>query len=207
LIGLAICLFAGSIGAQSLSELAKKEKERRKKNQEKGEQALVITETELQQGRSESTAPVESSVESTGTRRPARSRSTQPRSSGDEGDEGPPPTEIPRDAPIRDRIAIFEQMLTAYREEVKRIDGEIAKNSARIEEIQRQLSTIGAGGPPVSPEVDRSPRYPGEATGLQAEQQDLRQKNQQLEARKRQLANELREKGRRAGIPAGYLRF
>jgi hypothetical protein len=63
LIGLAICLFAGSIGAQSLSELAKKEKERRKKNQEKGEQALVITETELQQGRSESTAPVESSVE------------------------------------------------------------------------------------------------------------------------------------------------
>jgi hypothetical protein len=207
-------MFAGSIGAQSLSELAKKEKERRKKNQEKGEQALVITEAELQQGKSESTAPVESSDESTS--RPTSTRATSPdrsgstppqRSTTDESDDEPPPTEIPRSAPLRDKIAIFEQMLTAYRQKVQEIDAEIAKNDTRIQEIQQQLSTIGAGGLPVAPKVDRSTRYPGEATGLQAEQQELRQKNQQLEASKRQLANELREKGRRAGIPSGYLRF
>jgi hypothetical protein len=210
LLSFAFCLSTGAIGAQSLTEVAKKEKERRKKNQEKGEQVLVITETELQQGKSESTAPEESSADEPTSARPASTaRSSSPSTNQGYGDEeggGPPPTEIPNNAPMRDRIAIFEQMLNAYRQKVRAIDTEIAQNNKRIAEIQQQLSTMGAGGLPVAPEVDRNPRNPGQLPELQAEQNELRQKNQQLEASKKQLANELREKGRRAGIPSGYLR-
>jgi hypothetical protein len=209
-------LSTGVASAQSLSEIAKKEKERRKKLKEKGEQVQVITEDELNQVRREPTTPSESSPESSsaGTTPPPRagSRSAPPsRTTADEaGGARSAPTEIPSNAPLRDKIAIFEQMLAAYRQEVQEIDAEIAKNNTRIEEIQQRLNTIGAGGLPVAPtapQADQSPRYPGEDLGLQAEQQELRRKNQELETTKARKASELRTKGRRAGIPAGYLRF
>jgi hypothetical protein len=209
---LIVFLFAGSVSGQSLSEIAKKEKERRKENEKKAEQVQVITEHELQQGRRESTPSDDSAENATSQAQSSRSRATSSRSraGATRPAEGGAPTEIPRDAEIREKIAIFEQMLTAHRAEVSRIDEEIAKNNTRIAEIDQELSTIGAGGLPVVPtvpQVDNRVRYEGEAWSLQAEQNELRKKNQQLEAQKRRSADELRQKGRRAGIPAGYLRF
>ena len=46
---LAIFLFSTLVGGQSLTEIAKKEKERRKNLEKKGEAAKVITESDLQQ--------------------------------------------------------------------------------------------------------------------------------------------------------------
>jgi hypothetical protein len=98
-------------------------------------------------------------------------------------------------------------MVKAHRAEVQKIDEEIAKNKARLDEIAQELTSIGGTGLPTAPQADRAPRYEGQALALRSEQQELRQKNQQLEAQKTSQANALREKGRRAGIPAGYLRF
>jgi hypothetical protein len=207
-------LLAGLVMGQSLSEIAKKEKERRKRNEKKAGEVHVITEDELQEVRRASPPSEESTAEASATSRPSpRSPTTPrpprtPRQGGDEVSEGGAPTEIPRDADLREKIAVFEQMLAAHRAEVKEIDDEIAKNNARIEEIERELSTMGAGGLPVAPAVDQQVRNPAADTvRLRAEQNELRQKNQQLEAQKRRSAEELRQKGRRAGIPAGYLRF
>lgn len=211
---------AGPSTAQSLAELAKKEKERRKKVKAEGEETQVITEEELARAKSptySTTAAVpstsSSSAASQSRTRPTRSPSTGASQAEMEGesDEAPStPTEIPREGSLQEKLAVFQQMMVAHRNQVNQIDEEIAKNNTRIEEIQQQLITIGAGGLPVAPtapQVDRATRYEGESVALQQEQQQLRQKNQQLEAQKKTLADELREKGRRAGIPAGYLRF
>jgi hypothetical protein len=196
---------------QSLSEIAKKEKERRKQNEKKAGEVQVITESELQQVRREtptSDVSTEANATSQSPRSPTTpSRRSTPAQAGDEAVEGGAPTEIPRDADIKEKIAIFEQMLKAHRLEAQRIDNEIAKNNTRIEEIQQELSTIGAGGLPVAPQVDNRVRYEGESRTLQAEQNELQQANLRLEAQKKRSADELRQKGRRAGIPAGYLRF
>jgi hypothetical protein len=61
--------------------------------------------------------------------------------------------------------------------------------------------------PPPAPQADFKPRNPGDKFALEAEQRDLREKNQQLEAEKKTKADQLRAKGRRAGIPASYLNF
>ena len=87
---------------------------------------------------------------------------------------------------------------------------EIAKNNQRIQEIDQKLATIGAGGLPVVPaanQIATNTYDPGEAVALQNEQQQLRDKNRQIDALKTSKANELRQIGRRAGIPASYLRF
>jgi hypothetical protein len=98
-------------------------------------------------------------------------------------------------------------MVKAYNKEVQEIDEEIAKNNARLEQIEQELINIGGSGLPTAPVANRAPLYEGNAVPLRAEQQRLRDRNQELENQKRQTANELRQKGRRAGIPAGYLRF
>lgn len=213
IIWLVVLSFAGFANAQSLAELAKKEKERRKKNKES--ESKVITESDLSRVKSpafSSTAlPSSPGSASAGASRAEGSPGAEAEA-GTEGqrDEVTTPATIPSDAPLQDKISLFEQMVKAHRAEIQKIDEEIAKNNTRIEEIEQRLATIGAGGLPVVPAANQiaSNTYnPGEAVALQNEQQQLRQKNQQLEAQKKSMANALREKGRRAGIPAGYLRF
>jgi hypothetical protein len=210
--------FAGFAGAQSLAELAKKEKERRNKNKAKGSEAQVITEHDL--SRAKSPMFTSTAVPSTATARPTSRGSEGSESSESAGAEGgneggaseevAAPTAIPTDAPLQQKIALFEQMVKAYRAEVEKIDQEIAKNNDRIQEIDGKLATIGSGGLPVVPaanQIANNTYDPGEAIALQNEQQQLREKNQQLEVQKTSKANDLRQKGRRAGIPASYLRF
>ena len=214
-IWLIVLSFSGFAGAQSLAELAKKEKERRKENKTKGSGTQVITERDLSRVKSPTftSTAVPSTASSPTTARPgpegAESAEAEGETEGTESEEVAAPTAIPTDAPLERKISLFEQMVKAYRAEVEKLDEEIAKNNDRIQEIDRQLATIGGGGLPVVPAANQiaSNTYdPGEATALQNEQQQLREKNEQLEAQKTSKANELREKGRRAGIPAGYLR-
>ena len=210
LIWLVVLSFAGFANAQSLAELAKKEKERRKKN--KDSESKVITESDLSRVKSpafSSTAvPSSSGSASAGASRAEGSPGAEAEA-GTEGqrDEVTTPATIPSDAPLQDKISLFEQMVKAHRAEIQKIDEEIAKNNARIQEIQQQLASIGGTGLPTAPRADRTPRYEGQTPALRSEQQELRQKNQQLQAQKTSKANALRETGRRAGIPAGYLRF
>lgn len=117
------------------------------------------------------------------------------------------PATIPSDAPLQEKIALFEQMVKAHRAEIKGIDDQIAKNNARLDEIDQELISVGGTGLPTAPQADRAPRYEGQVLALRSEQQSLRQKNSQLEAQKASKTNALREIGRRAGIPPGYLRF
>ena len=100
-------------------------------------------------------------------------------------------------------------MVTAHRAEVSKIDEQIAKNNQRLGEIEQELNVVGGGVnmPPPVPQADFKPRNPGDKFALEAEQRELRQQNQQLESEKNSKADELRAKGRRAGIPANYLNF
>ena len=93
-----ISFIAGLVGAQSLSELAKKEKERRKKNKEKGQETLVITEAELTPGKSGSSS--DSSTQT--TRTPSSSRSTASRRGHERTDHR---REIARQGGRSDRLA------------------------------------------------------------------------------------------------------
>ena len=209
-----LVLAGPSIGAQSLTELAKKEKERRNKNKQEGKEVQVITEENITTEGPAFTTTVDTSKSST-SRRSASGTRTGSESEyieeGEEGERAEPqvPTEIPTSASPQERIAIFQRMLTAYRAELAKIDEQIAKNNARLAEIEQELSVIGGGVnmPPPVPQADFKPRNPGDKFALEAEQTDLRQKNQQLEAEKKTKADQLRAKGRRAGIPASYLNF
>jgi len=218
-IWLLVVSFAGFAGAQSLVDLANKEKERRNKNKEKGSEAQVITERDL--SRVKSPMFTSTAVPSTTAARPgstvgsegsesSESAEAEGENEAGESEEVAAPTAIPNDAPLQQKISLFEQMVKAYRAEVEKIDEEIAKNNDRIQEIDRQLATIGGGGLPVVPaanQISSNTYDPGEAIALQNEQQQLREKTQQLEVQKTSKANDLRQKGRGAGIPAGYLRF
>jgi hypothetical protein len=208
-------LAAPSIGAQSLTEVAKKEKERRKKNEQEGKKAKVITgETLTSQGPAFRTT-VDTSKRPTTSRRSSSAARTRGESEyieeGEERERAEPevPAEIPADSSLPEKIAIFQRMVTAYRAQVKNIDEQIAKNNARLAELEQELNVIGGGVnmPPPVPQADFKPRNPGDKFALEAEQRDLRQKNQQLEAEKKTKADQLRAKGRRAGIPASYLDF
>jgi hypothetical protein len=199
----ALFSFSALCGGQSLSEIAKKEKERREKNKEKGEEVRVITEEELQQA----TASTYSTTGVASRTSPASGPRGRSQIDEDDIDDADTSTEIPPDADLRDKIALFEEMVKDYNREVQEIDEEIAKNNARLEQIEQELINIGGSGLPTAPVANRAPLYEGNTVPLRAEQQRLRDRNQELEDQKRQAANELRQKGRRAGIPAGYLRF
>ncbi len=215
----ALLLGLATIAAgQSLSEIAKKEKERRKNNKDTGKQIRVITEVELNPETGEVTSDAPSSEEATSAspdrRRPSASPSRRGRGVGEEEDRGSGEEEgsssaiaLPRDAPLEKRINIFERLKKAYLAEVKEIDEKIAKNNARLAEIEQMLSSIGASGLPIAPQADRGTRHEGEFVSLRNEQTQLRQQNNNLETEKKTKANDLREKGRRAGVPPGYLRF
>lgn len=200
---LAIFLFSAFVGGQSLTEIAKKEKERRKNLEEKGETTKVITESDLQQVSASSPSPATSSTAKTQSQGPERIAIDE-----DELTDADTSTEIPPNAALRDKIALFEQMVKVYQTEVQEIDKEIAKNEARLEAIQQELIIEGGSGLPTAiSNPNRAPTYAGNTVALQKEQQELKDRNQQLQAQKRKSADDLRAKGRRSGIPAGYLRF
>lgn len=211
LVGIAACLLslAGYVSAQSLAEVAKKEKQRRNRNKENGTQVKVVTDEELARvGPPVFSSTAVSSTTGQSALPPVAGEEPGPEEGeDDEESEVSAPTSIAADAPLRDKIAVFQQMVRAHLAEVEKIDEEIAKNNARITAIQDRLTTIGHSGLPTVPQVDRGQRYEGEHVALQQEQEQLRERNSELEAQKRAMADEIREKGRRAGVPAGYLRF
>jgi hypothetical protein len=204
-------LAAPAVGAQSLAELAKKEKERRNKNKKEGKEVQVINEDNLTATGPAFTTTVDTSKSSTSRRSSTGTRSGNESEVMEESeyDEPEVPSDIPMGVSPQEKIAIFQRMLRAHQAEINNIDEQIAKNNARLGEIEQELNAIGGGVnmPPPVPKADFQPRNPGDKFALEAEQRDLRQKNTQLEAEKKTKADQLRDKGRRAGIPASYLNF
>lgn len=209
-VALLLTLPALGLG-QSLGEVAKKERERREKNKQEGKKALVFSETEIfGEEREAESAPAETGAEtpprsSSIGERPARDRS-------ESGEEGDVPSSIPPDLPLDEKLVMFERMKAHYESQVRQIDEEIAKNEARIRELDseiRSASTSGGAGLPVAPSADVTNRqFTGqESVTLVEEQQKLKTMNERLQAQKERLKLNLQEQGRVAGIPPGYLRF
>jgi hypothetical protein len=191
---------------QSLTELAAKEKERRKKNKESGKQVTVITNTELAQTQGRIANPTdEGSAPSTGQGAGRTGRRTARRASGGGGDDGE--VTLRQDASLQEKLEAFEAMKATYQEQVKEIDEKIRKNNQRISELQEALVSTGGTGLPTAPQADMQVRNPADIPAMRQEQAQLREKNQQLEAEKKPLKDDLITKGRRAGIPARYLTF
>ena len=202
---------------QSLAEVAKKEKNRREKNKQEGREAQVISERDLssgpKEGQSESTSEEGSTAApSYGT---SSSGSSEESVSEDESDEDSNvPAFIPPDAPLPEKLEMFERMKRQYQRQVKEIDEAIAKNDTRLRELEAEIratSASGGAGLPVPPQpgsdaVNRQLTGQESAT-LVAEQNRLQQANEQLRARKEELKTNVQAKGRAAGIPPGYLSF
>jgi hypothetical protein len=213
LIGLSLALAVPALlVAQSLTELAKEEKDRRKKNKERGEQVQVITEKELAQNTGTIANPDAQTTSTPATaaaktRRPSSETSGGSASEDDTSADDDVPEDVAADAAIEDKLRTFEAMKAGYQKQVKKIDEEIQKNNQRVAEIQEELVSTGGTGLPTAPQADMRPRNPANIPALRSEQQQLRDKNQALEAQKKTLKDDLIQKGRRAGIPARYLRF
>jgi hypothetical protein len=219
--GVLLVLLAGPrvLPAQSLTQVAKEEKERRKKIKDSGKQIVVITDKELAANQGKIANPSGETSSSEGASSP---QSTESSGVDDESRPAPgnPPvndaaapreestvTEIPSQGSLQEKLSAFEAMKASYASKVKEIDQEIQKNNQRLSEIQDQLVSTGGTGLPTAPQADRAPRNPADVPGLRAEQQQLRDKNQALEAQKQTLKNDILSKARRAGIPPGYLAF
>ena len=109
---------------------------------------------------------------------------------------------------------MFAQMKRHYERQVAEIDEEIAKNEARLKQIEAEIgatSALGGAGLPVAPQTGTGtatrPMTGQESASLVGEQNRLQAMNQQLRSRKDQLKVDLQAKGRVGGIPPGYLRF
>ena len=199
---------------QSLTELAKEEKERRKKNKESGEEVQVITERELVENEGRIANPGASAAPAEGVGFAQSSGSTEAAGTGevrsineeDEEDE-PPVTNIPADASLEQKLSLLERMKASYQQQVGELDAEIQENNQRIAEIQEELVVTGGTGLPTAPQADRTPRNPANIPGLRNEQQELRQRNQALEAQKQSAKDDVIARARRASIPASYLNF
>lgn len=206
---------------QSLAEVAKKEKSRRDRNREAGKEVRVISESDLSTG--EEAPPTESGAEE-GTPAPAPTYSGASSSSSSEEDvpEGEGESEedvnvpafIPPDAPLPEKLEMFEQMKRQYERQAREIDEAIAKNDVRLKELESEIaatSALGGAGLPVAPQTGTGtatrPMTGQESASLVGEQTRLQEANVQLRARKEELKTNLQAKGRAGGIPAGYLRF
>jgi hypothetical protein len=217
LIGALLLLAMPVLGAgQSLSELAQKEKERRKKNKETGEEVQVITDRELVSNQGRIANPASSTPPAEGTGTTASSARSTPANRGtsapvrddtEVGDEAPPVTDIPADVPLEQKLRLLDRMKASYQQQVGTIDAEIAKNNQRLTEIENELVSTGGTGLPTAPQADLAIRNPGNIPGLRAEQQELRDKNQALEAQKLSAKEDIITRARRAGIPNSYLNF
>lgn len=213
---------------QSLGEVAKKERERRKKNKDEGREVLVIAENEIWP--EEETGDDEGEdvdVDEEGPSRPGATSSragvgatpTSVRSEEETLDEydlemeGDVPDFIPPDLPLDQKLQMFERMKRHYRSQVREIDESIAENEARLRELEQEIaetSAMGGAGLPVAPRAGTGSTQPltgQESVTLVAEQQRLERLTENLRERKEQLRLSLQEKGRVAGIPRGYLRF
>lgn len=204
---LILCLsLPGLALGQSLGEVAKKEKQRREQNRRNGKEAPTITEAELatpSEGRLETNVAGESSDVGSSRERISEGRYTD-NAGSDERD--PTTAVIPADASLEDRLQLFNLLKRGYQERVAEIDKEIAENNQRLSEIDRELTLDGSGGLPVSGDTQKL--YAGnQGPALQSERQNLQNQNQLLNESKTRLKSDLLDKGRRAGIPPGYLRF
>jgi hypothetical protein len=202
---------------QSLAEVAKKEKSRREKNKQEGKQAQVISETDLNSVPKESGGEAGSEESAPAATSSYGSSESSSRESGsEEGSEEDRnlPAFIPPDAPLPEKLDLFERMKRQYEREVKEIDEAIAKNDTRLKELESEIaaaSALGGAGLPVAPQTGTGaatrPMTGQESASLVGEQNRLKEANAQLRARKEELKTNLVAKGHAAGIPAGYLRF
>jgi len=205
---------------QSLAEVAKKEKNRREKNKQEGKQAQVISESDLGSGSGE-TQTESSTEEGAAAASPSYGSSSSSSSSSEESvpeggseEDANVPAFIPPDAPLPEKLEMFEQMRRQYQRQVQEIDEAIAKNDARLRELEAEIgsaSALGGAGLPVAPQPGTGaatrPMTGQESATLVGEQNRLQEANAQLRSRKEELKTNLQAKGRAAGIPAGYLRF
>jgi hypothetical protein len=213
-----LVLVPGLALGQSLSDVAKKEKERREKNKSEGKEALVISEDQLSpQGASGGSGQVEVEGGSTGTAGPPRPGSSDEGGEYDEETEYTEedvPKSIPPDIPLEQKLEMFQRMKRQYDQQVREIDKAIAENNERLRQLEAKIgavSALGGAGLPVAPQTgtgEVNKQMTGqESQQLIAEQKKLQAMNTQMESRKDQLKLDLQIKGRVAGIPPGYLRF
>jgi len=211
-------LFPALVLGQSLSEVARKEKERREKNKQEGKKALVISEEQLspkEDEASEGDSSEEPAGPSTAERpSPSGREESEYNEEDDYVDESDAPTFISADQPMEERLEAFEKMKRAYQRKVRDIDESIAENEERLRQIETQIaatSALGGAGLPVAPQTGTGtamkPMTGQESAQLVAEQKRLQTMTQTLRDRKKQLKLDLVAKGRAGGIPAGYLRF
>ena len=211
-----LVLLPGLALSQSLTEVAKKEKERREKNKQEGKEALVISDDQLstQQSGGSGQAQVEG-----GTTGSARSAAGPSRPGSDDGevyddDEEDVPKSIPPDIPLEQKLEMFQRMRRHFDQQVREIDTAIAENNEHLRELEAKIgavSALGGAGLPVAPQTGTgaaNAQMTGqESQQLIADQKRLQTMNAQMERRKNQLKLDLQTKGRVAGIPPGYLRF
>jgi hypothetical protein len=206
---------------QSLADVAKKEKSRREKNKQEGKQVQVISESDLgsgseetadESGAPEGAAPASPSYGSSGSSSTSSSEESVPE--GETEEDFNVPAFIPPDAPLPEKLEMFERMRRQYQREVQEIDEAIAKNDARLRELEAEIgaaSALGGAGLPVAPQTGTgtaTQQMTGqESATLVGEQNRLQTANAGLRARKEELKSNLQAKGRAAGIPPGYLRF
>jgi hypothetical protein len=205
---------------QSLAEVAKKEKTRREKNKQEGKQVQVLSESDLPED-SEASSAEASAVESTTVPSlppaPLGPRETTPSVSSDENvseEDSAVPAFIPPDRPLPEKLEMFERMKRQYERQAKEIDEALAKNDARLQELEAEIgatSALRGAGLPVAPQTGTGAanrQMTGqESAALVGEQNQLQAANAQLRARKEELKANLIAKGRAANIPPGYLRF
>lgn len=207
---------------QSLGEVAKKEKERRERNKQEGREVIVISEEELFPERAQGSESSETDGGEPGTPASSRSAPPPPRSGEDEPydeeldyvEDGDVPQNIPPDAPLEERLEIFQEMKRHYEQQVREIDQAIAENNERIRQLDARIgatSAAGGAGLPVAPQTGTGAETTlmtgQESQTLMAERERLQAMNEQMTRRKERLKFDLQTKGRAAGIPPGYLRF
>jgi hypothetical protein len=201
---------------QSLAEVAKKEKTRREKNKEEGKQTRVILESELSSGSEEpeSEAGAEEASPAATPSYGSSTSSSEENVEGESEEDANLPAFIPPDAPLPEKLDLFERMRRQYERQARQIDEAIAKNDTRLRELESEIaatSALGGAGLPVAPQTGTGTagrQMTGqESATLVGEQSRLQEANAQLRARKEELKTNLQAKGRAAGIPAGYLRF
>jgi hypothetical protein len=205
---------------QSLADVAKKEKSRREKNKQQGREVHVLSQSDLPEGSQEGSA--ESAAEP-GTAAPSLPpapfgpRETTPSDSSEENvseEDSDVPAFIPPDRPLSEKLEMFERMKRQYERQAAEIDEAIAKNDARLQELEAEIgatSGLRGAGLPVAPQTGTGAvnrQMTGqESVALVGEQNQLQAANAQLRARKEELKTNLIAKGRAANIPPGYLRF
>ncbi|GMR24037.1 MAG: hypothetical protein BMS9Abin37_2526 [Acidobacteriota bacterium] len=215
-----LVLLPGLALGQSLTEVAKKEKERREKNKQEGKEALVISEDQLSSeqavGGSGQVQVEGGSTRSAGPPRPGSYEGDDGEEYDEESEymEEDVPKSIPPDIPLEQRLEMFQRMKRHYEKQVREIDNAIAENNERLRQLEAKIgatSALGGAGLPVALQTGTgaaNTQMTGqESQQLIAEQKRLQAMNTQMESRKDQLKLDLQTKGRVAGIPPGYLRF